>query len=65
MWWDEANRQWRAHPDCRCGNHDPCYCQGLRPLDRFGIPIDYPVLTKALSPEPEPVEEPEREDVCR
>lgn len=57
MWWDEARREWRKHPDCRCDRR-PCLCPGLRPLDAFGIPMDYPVLTNSCAPEPEPDEVP-------
>lgn len=45
MYWDEATREWRKHPDCRCGQ-DPCVCRYLRPLDEFGIPGKYPILEK-------------------
>lgn len=43
MWWDEARREWRKHPDCTC-DRDPCLCPYLRPLDQFGIPMPYPIM---------------------
>lgn len=38
MWWDEAARQWKRHPMCRCG-HTPCYCSNLPALGAHGKPV--------------------------
>lgn len=42
MWWDEHDKQWRKHPDCKC--EQPwgyCICPAfsLDPLDQDGKPI--------------------------
>jgi hypothetical protein len=53
MFFDEAAQEWRAHPDCTCGQGNdyklrainrPCYCSFLNPLDSKGVPIRYPVM---------------------
>lgn len=52
MWWNEAERRYEAHPDCRCGQAEdwqrgknrPCYCMFLRPLDGKGQPIPNVVI---------------------
>lgn len=43
MWWDEATRTYRKHPDCTC-DQTPCVCRWLRPLNQFGVPMPCPVI---------------------
>jgi hypothetical protein len=43
MFWNEQERLWQRHPQCRCTDEhlkvSPCYCRWLDPLDKFGHPI--------------------------
>lgn len=53
MWFDENAREWKAHPECKCGQfadwtergiNRPCYCMCLSPLDKDGNVLDYELI---------------------
>ena len=49
MWWDEKGKQWRKHPDCKCGQPwGYCICPAfsLDPLDKDGKPIKGTIIEK-------------------
>jgi hypothetical protein len=50
MYWNEAQRRWRKHPDCKC-YQACCVCRGLRPLDPFGIPINGTLVEEVFAKE--------------
>lgn len=62
MWYDDRERKWKRHPQCRCTDehlkHSPCYCRGLQMLNAQGEPVSYPALdglfVKPAAAEPEP-----------